>query len=71
MVDKRPEWYPPEEIEHQIYSAEHSRDQYTLRLEVRPECDSEPQEHIGKASYGWVGEDMREEARIMHRGFYK
>lgn len=66
------EWaepYSSEHVECQIYSSEHTRHKDRVRLEVRPECDSKPQEHIGEASYGRVGEDVREEGGGFHSVF--
>lgn len=66
MIHERAEPYSSEHIEYQIYASEDTRHKNWACFEVRPECYSKPQEHIGEASYGWVGEDVREESGGLH-----
>jgi len=69
VIDERSEPHTRKKIQHQIESSEHSRDEYRMRLEVYPESDSEPQEHVRKSSDRGVDEDVGEEDRGFHYKF--
>ena len=61
MIDERPEPDTTEEIQNQIHPSEHPSDEDRMCLEVEPEGDRKPDEHIRESSYCGVDEDVGEE----------
>lgn len=69
MIDERPKPDTSEEIEYEINTSKHSRDEDGMRLEIEPEGDSKPDEHIRESSYCGVDEDVGEEGLRVHNVF--
>lgn len=66
MIDERSEPDATEEIQDHIDPTEYPRHEDRPSLEIEPEGDREPDEHIGKSRDGGIGEDVREEFYILH-----
>lgn len=60
MINKRSEPDSTEEIHHEIGTPEYPSHEDRVSLEVEPEGNRKPDEHIGKSSYCGVGEDVGE-----------
>ena len=58
MIDKGSEPYTTEEIENEIDPSEHPGDKYWACLEVCPEGDRKPEEHIRESCDCGIGEDV-------------
>lgn len=66
MIDERTEPDTTEEIEHEIHSSEHPSNEDRMCLEIEPEGNRKPDEHISKSSDCSVDEDVGEEGGWFH-----
>ncbi len=66
MIDERTEPDTTEEIEHEINPSEHPSDEDRMCLDIEPEGDCKPDEHIRESSDCSVDEDVGEEGRWVH-----
>ena len=66
MIDERSEPDTTKEIEYEIHPSEHPSDEDRMCLEIEPEGDRKPDEHIRESSDCSVDEDMGEEVRVVH-----
>ena len=69
MIDERSEPDTTEEIQYKIDTSEHTRDEDRMCLEIEPESDSKPDQHIRESSYCSVDKDVGEEGRRFHNVF--
>lgn len=69
MINKRPEPDTTEEIQNQIDSSEHPRHKDWVCLQIEPEGNRKPDEHIRESCYCCVDEDVGEE--IFRRHFFE
>ena len=66
MIDERSEPDTSEEIEYEIYPSKYPRDEDRMCLEIEPEGDCKPDQHIRESSDCGVREDVGEEGLIIH-----